>query len=225
MMPANTHIRMQPFKRVLRQQDGNVIIEFAIIAPVLLLIVFGIVELSLIMYTQSVMEGATTISARLGKTGYTEDGISREQTILDALNAHATGFVDVSRFTIESKSYGQFDEIGDAEPYVDTNGNGAYDGAEAYTDQNGNGAYDSGEPYVDSDGNGAHGTGETYTDVNGNGSWDEDMGEAGYGDANDIVVYTVNYPWSIMTPMMSAIMGDNGVITLTASAVVKNEPY
>ncbi len=176
-------------------EEGTTAIEFAFIAPVLMLMMFGIIELSLAMYTQSVMEGATSLSSRLGKTGYTESGISREQTIRNMLNARASGLLDTERFTIASKSYSQFDTIGDMEPFIDANHNEQHD------------------------------PGETYTDINGNGAWDEDMGREGYGNANDIVVYTVTYPWHVATPILDAVFGDDGTVVLKASAVVKNEPY
>ncbi|MFO1242466.1 MAG: TadE/TadG family type IV pilus assembly protein [Rickettsiales bacterium] len=181
--------------RFYRSEEGVTAIEFAFIAPVLLLFMFGTIEFSLVMFVQSVMEGATTLSSRLGKTGYTESGQSREDTIINALKARAGVFFDPSLITITSKFYGQFDQIGDSEPYTDTNHNGRYD------------------------------TGETYSDVNGNGHWDADMGQQGYGDANDIVVYTVTYPWRINTPLISKFISNNGNVTLRAVAVVKNEPY
>ena len=78
---------------------------------------------------------------------------------------------------------------------------------------------------IDTDHDGRYDTGETYTDVNGNGHWDADMAAQGYGDANDIVVYTVTYPWKINTPMVSQFFSNDGELTLSASAVVKNEPY
>lgn len=170
-------------------------IEFAFIAPVLMLFICGIVELSLVMYVQSVIEGATTLTSRLGKTGYIEGGQSRETTIMNALQERAGKFLEPSKVTITSKFYGQFDQIGDEEPYIDT------------------------------DHDGQHDAGETYTDVNGNGIWDADMAEQGYGNANDIVVYTVAYPWRINTPMIAQFVGDDGQLTLRSSAVVKNEPY
>jgi hypothetical protein len=62
-----------------------------------------------------------------------------------------------------------------------------------------------------------------FVDVNGNGQWDDDMGKAGLGNPGDVVVYTVTYPWPIMTPLMKPIIGNS--ITLTARSVVRNEPY
>ena len=50
-------------------------------------------------------------------------------------------------------------------------------------------------------------------------------GTAGMGTAQQIVVYTFTYPWKLFTPMMSALIGTNGIINLTSRIVVRNEPY
>ena len=175
-------------------EHGITAMEFAIIAPVMLLLLFGIIEFSFIMLVTNVLESATAISSRLGSTGYTADGTSREDTIMQSIAAHAGELIDTTKITISSKYYSQFNQIDQPEPWTDTNHNGIPDPGE-------------------------------WIDVNGNGVYDTDMGIAGYGGPNDIVVYTVSYPWTIMTPIMSNIIGTNGVYTITTSAVVKNEPY
>jgi Flp pilus assembly protein TadG len=50
-------------------------------------------------------------------------------------------------------------------------------------------------------------------------------GSSGLGTAAQIVVYTVSYPWPLFTPMLKAIIGTNGVVTLNSQIVVRNEPY
>jgi Flp pilus assembly protein TadG len=177
-----------------RCQRGVTAIEFAIIAPVLLLLLLGILEFSLIMLVSNIMESATSLSARLGKTGYTESGKSRQDTILDEIHNRAGVLIDPTQLTVTSKYYKQFDQINDAEPWNDTNHNGTPDPGE-------------------------------WTDINGNGTYDTDMAQAGYGNADDIVVYTVSYPWKIVTPIVSELVGHNGTYTITTHAVVKNEPY
>jgi Flp pilus assembly pilin Flp len=183
------------FQRFIRAQSGVSAIEFAVIAPVVLLLVFGIIEFALIMMVYNVMEGATSISSRLGKTGYVAAGVTREQTILSAITQRAGSIIDPLKLTVTSKFYKQYDQINDPEPYIDANGNGSHD------------------------------SGESYTDINGNGTWDSDMGASGYGSANDVVVYSASYPWPIATPIMREIIGTNGFLTITTHAVVKNEPY
>lgn len=190
---VNNHDNM--LRRFWRANEGVSAIEFAIVVPVLLLLIFGIVEFATIMLVANIMENATSISSRLGKTGYTASGQSRSDTIRASVIARAGGLVDSNKLTITSKFYKQFDQINNAEPWNDANGNGLAEVGE-------------------------------YTDINGNGQYDSDMGLAGFGNAEDIVVYTVNYPWSIMTPIMREIIGNgNGEFPITARAVVKNEPY
>jgi hypothetical protein len=182
-------------RRLGRDRRGVTAIEFAIVAPVLLLLMFGIIEFSLIMFASNMMEGATAVSSRLGKTGYVEDGQTREETIINAIRSRTDGFLDTNLFTVTSKFYKQYDQINDPEPWNDTNGNGVPEAGE-------------------------------YTDINGNGQWDSDMAQAGYGGADDVVVYTISYPWPIITPIMREVMGNaQGNFTITAHAVVKNEPY
>jgi Flp pilus assembly protein TadG len=50
-------------------------------------------------------------------------------------------------------------------------------------------------------------------------------GTAGYGTQQQIVVYNVSYGWKLFTPIISAVMGTNGIVNLTTQIVVRNEPY
>lgn len=188
-----TQPKLQPIGR---NENGATAIEFAVVAPVLLLLVLGIIEFAMIMVVHNTMEGATAVSSRLGKTGYTGSGLTRQQTILNAITDRASTLLEPSKLTVSSKFYKQYDQINDPEPFIDSNGNSSHD------------------------------SGESFTDINGNAQWDADMGASGYGSAGDVVVYTVSYPWALATPIISNLIGDqDGVFTITTHAVVKNEPY
>lgn len=50
----------------MRQQEGGSAIEFAIILPVMILIVFGIIEFGLILYNKQVITNASREGARAG---------------------------------------------------------------------------------------------------------------------------------------------------------------
>lgn len=192
-MRARPALFSQP-RRFARCERGVTAMEFAIIAPVLILITFSILEFSMMMLVTNIMESATAISSRLGKTGYAQSGLSREDTILASIEQRAGVLINADNLVITSKFYDQFDQIGDAEPWNDMNNNGTAEMGE-------------------------------YTDINGNGQYDADMGQAGYGNADDIVVYTVSYPWQVVTPIMRELIGTDGAYTITTHAVVKNEPY
>lgn len=183
--------------RLLHNKDGSTLVEFALIAPVFFLLIFGALEFSIIMFTKSAMEGATNLTARLGKTGYTEEGATREEMLVALLVERSSGVLDPEKIDVETLVYESFDQIDAPEPITnDINGNGRYD------------------------------AGDTFQDINGNGQWDDDLGSAGLGGPGDIVVYTINYPWHIKTPVMSHLIGnDEGNFPISASVVVRNEPY
>lgn len=177
-------------------QRGVTAVEFALVAPVLFLFIFGIIEFSQIMFTKSVMEGSTNITSRLGKTGYVESGKSREDMLRALLVERTSGILDPEKIEIQTLVYDSFKDIGKAEPFTDSNGNGQWD------------------------------IGEAFVDVNGDGVWNSDLGKAGLGGAGDIVVYKVAYNWPIQTPVMNEFLGDvHGNLPLRVSVVVRNEPY
>lgn len=179
-----------------RNESGTVTIELALIAPVFFMLMFGIIEYSLVMFGTAVLESATSNTARMGKTGYTEEGVTRQDMLYEMVRTKAGGLLDAEKLEITTQVYGGFSDVREPEPY---------------NDQNGNGTYESSEP---------------YTDINGNGQWDSDMGAAGLGGAGEVVVYTVRYPWSVITPGIRQILGnDDGNFIMQSSIVVRNEPY
>ncbi len=53
-----------------------------------------------------------------------------------------------------------------------------------------------------------------------------EQGTEGLGTAQEVVVYTISYPWKFFTPMIGDIIGDENVrVQLTSRIVVRNEPY
>lgn len=197
MHTRKTHIsatRRAGRRSWLRNESGIATLEFAMITPVLLLLLMGIIELSMIMFTTAVMESATNITSRLGKTGYTESGVTREQEIINSIENRTAGLLDPALITIDTKVYTDFSDVGQPEPCLDPTT-----------------APCPGTPDVN------------FVDINGNGSWDADMAQAGLGQAGDVVVYTVSYPWPVMTPLISNIIGNP--FTITVRSVVRNEPF
>jgi len=194
---------MRHFSQIRRYrdcQDGATAVEFGFIAPILFLLVMGIVETGMIMSAQNTLESATYIASRTGRTGFTEDGKTQEETIMDALEERASLFLNsshasIDKMVVQTKTYAGFDEINEPEPFVDANGNGVRD------------------------------DGENFTDINGNGVWDEDRAGSGYGGSGEIVIYTVTYPWPLFTPLVGEFIGTDGFFTLSSRAVVKNEPF
>ncbi|MGF1608974.1 MAG: TadE/TadG family type IV pilus assembly protein [Kiloniellales bacterium] len=157
---------------------GNSAIEFAFAAPVLLLGLIGIVEMSLVMFVSVLTEGGLREASRYGITGREPDGITREEQLVSIVKDHTLGLVEISPDNVTFKVYESFDHIGQEEPYDDANGNGQYD------------------------------DGESFTDWNGNGVWDVDSGVLGVGGSGDIVVYEIAYQWAFLTPLFRVFGDD-----------------
>ena len=180
----------------LRCERGIAALEFAMIMPAFVLLVMGVIEMSVIMFAGAVMESATTNGARLGKTGYVAAGETRQQEIIADVQARTKGLLNPNQITVTTLVYSNFSQIGVGEPCLKP-------------------------PTPPCPGV----AGVNFTDINGNGVWDADLGAAGLGNPGDIVVYTVSYPWHVMTPILNHIIGTQGVLTLQARSVVRNEPY
>ena len=182
-------------RRLARCRRGVAALEFALTAPVALLAVCGVIDMSMVMFVSTLAEGGLREASRLGITGYAPAGVSRQDRILQVLSEHTIGLIDMSTATVAFRVYRGFEDIGKPEPYVDANGNGTYD------------------------------AGESFNDVNGNGVWDADMGTAGVGGPGDVVVYTMTYDWTVLTPLVATVFGNNGAIQMSASVAVRNEPW
>ena len=164
--------------KVRRNSDGSAAIEFAFTAPLLIFTIVGIMEFSMIMFLSASMEGGLRDAARFGSTGYTPPGVSREEYIIAKLSKTTLGLVPMAEENITKLAYSDFSEVGQPEPYTDTNTNGSFD------------------------------AGEPFTDVNGNGQWDADMGIPGLGGPCDIVVYRVETQWTLLLGLLADVIGN-----------------
>jgi TadE-like protein len=171
--------RPRPACRRIRDDGGKAIVEFAFVAPIFLGVTLSILEFSGIMFVQTLLEGGAREASRYGLTGQQPDGISRETMILQIVSENSFGVIDVSDLDMTTLVYDSFEEVGQPEPFIDENGNDAYD------------------------------EGETFTDVNGNGAWDDDMGAVGLGGPGEVVVYEMSYDWPIMIPLFRPFFGDH----------------
>lgn len=183
-------------RAVWASQSGSPGVEFAFVAPPLMMILIGIVEVALVLAANILMEGAVRQAARFGLTGYVPAGTTRAAYIQQIIANDTAGLINVANMTVSTMIYPSFANVHQPEPFVDANGNSVKDAA------------------------------ESYTDVNGNGQWDADMGKAGLGGPGDIVLYTFKYTWPVITPLLKPILGGNdNVLHLQADVVVRNEPF
>ncbi|MBI1301676.1 MAG: pilus assembly protein [Alphaproteobacteria bacterium] len=105
-----------------KKEDGSTAMEFSILVVPYVMIVMGIIELSLMYTSASLLEGATSSAARLIRTGQLQQGEGDPETqFRDALCEYATVLVDCNEMLIEvipMNSYADF-----SGPSFDENGN------------------------------------------------------------------------------------------------------
>lgn len=132
--------RALPSRPLARDQRGTAIMEFALTAPLFLMVLMGILDFSWTLYGKEVLSGAMSQAARAS----TLEGNALDQSALDAsVRAQVQKVFKNAPVTFTRQAYNSFDEIGDPESYTDSNGSGSYDSGECFEDVNGNASWDS----------------------------------------------------------------------------------
>lgn len=174
-----------------RDRAGAAAIEFALAAPLLLLVIGGTLEMAQAYYVRTVLQSVVNGAGR-------NSSLQSGQANSAAIDARVTHMIhDVmpsATVSFARRNYADFTSVGQPEDYTDTNKNGIYD------------------------------KGECFVDMNGNGIWDDDLGKAGLGGANDVVVYTatVTYEqWFGFTHYFGLPLNQ----TLHATTILKNQPF
>lgn len=181
-----------------RDARGVTVVEFAMVLPVLLLVIMGGMDMGYQAYVRSVLQGALNDIARTGSleapdlactTGTVEERIAcsiRRRSDVVAPNA---------TYDFEIRSYYEFSGVGRAEKLV--------------TDHNRNGQYD---------------TGDCFADLNGNREFDASAGRGGIGGADDVVFYRVDMTMPRLFPV-SGMLGWSPDYEISATTAIRNQPY
>ena len=117
-------------------ERGVTIIEFAVVAPVMFLMIMGLGELSYESAVQAVLDGAMDKAGR-DSTIQGANGTNIDTLVMNQVRTFAPGATGVST----RKSYSSFSNI-QPEPFTDTNRNGVRDPGECFTDVNANATWD-----------------------------------------------------------------------------------
>lgn len=194
-MIAALHIPAARLRAFSGDTRGVTVVEFAIIAPVLGMLLLGAFDIAHSLYMRSVLQG---IVQKTGRDSTLENSTDLAvQTKIDArVTAQARALANNAQVDISRRFYRSFAEAAAAKP-------------ENWTDTNKNKTCDAGEPYEDS---------------NLNGNWDRDGGDAGQGGAKDAVVYTVTVSYPRFFPIYNFI-GGSKTTKISATTVLKNQPY
>ena len=183
------------FRRLRHDERGATIVEFAMIAPVMGLVLLGAFDIGHTLYMRAVLQGVLQKAAR---DSALEGGSEEDQLILidDRVKTQVKAIANRAAIVIKRRYYRTFSDAAAAQ-------------AEDWTDSNANGKCDAGEPFVDR---------------NLNNVWDADGGNNGQGGARDSTVYTVSVSYPRFFPVYNLIGGSN-TIKLTAETVLRNQPY
>ena len=102
---------------------GGALVEFALIAPIFFLVLFGIFEVSAIILVHTSLEIAVYQVSRFGRTGDTVAGQTQLQTAGDLASNYSFGLVDPAKLRLTATTYASFGAIPDLKdaPTVGTN--------------------------------------------------------------------------------------------------------
>lgn len=174
---------------------GAALVEFAIVAPVMCLLLLAAFDVSHTLYTRMVLQGVVQKTARDATIDSTDSALTSE-TLDDRVRAQVSAMYNGATIVITRRFYRTFAEAAAAR-------------AETYTDTNNNGRCDANEP---------------YEDANRNSVWDADGGNEGQGGAKDATLYTVTVTYPKLMPITQMI-GGSSTTKVTAQTILRNQPY
>jgi len=187
----------------LRDTRGTTILEFAIIAPVMCMMMMGLGDLTYQVYAREILSGSIQKAARdaaiQGGAQMTAEIDDRVATTMSDIMTKPTASCATApaagTYCATRTSYAMFASAG-PEPFDDTNGNNQRDATECYQDMNDNKNWDS-----------VAGT-----------------GTSGQGGASDVTLYTIRVTYGRLFPL-AGLLGWSSNATISAQTLLKNQPF
>lgn len=189
-------------RRLGRDQRGATIVEFAVIAMPMCVLLMGGLELGYNSYVRSTLQGALHDAARVAAVEnpiLATEGDTVEEQVANMIKDTVAHVAPNAVVDVDQKSYFEFSSIGEPEKLM--------------TDNNGNGKYDASDE-------------DCFEDANGNGTFDPDSGKSGTnGGADDVVLYTAKVSAPRILPLDRLVPGISEKVEYTLRAAVRNQPY
>ncbi len=193
-------------KRLLQDNRGVTVLEFALITPVLLVFLIGGIELGYMGYIRSVANGVLERTARMASTGQMNDS-QIDSFIRSQLAVITAGSDPATAVQISKLNYFNFSNVGAGETITaDTVPVGVYNATDCYEDRNNDGVFNP-----------------------------TSGGAAGTGGADDIVFYevTVTVPrllpfesvMSMLRPNIDYNNGGTNTTIVKARTIIRNQPF
>jgi len=181
-------------------ERGVTIIEFAIVAPVLIVMLLGGFDLVHQSYVRSVLQGALNDAARRAAVEdpeFVAAGDTLEERVANLIIGQVDPIAPNAEIEIEQSNFYDFSGIGNPEKLM--------------TDVNENGQYDESD-------------GDCFADLDEDGEYDTDTGREGIGGANDVVFYEATLTMPRLVPL-HGFLGVAPEYNLRAETAIRNQPY
>jgi Flp pilus assembly protein TadG len=121
-LTARRLLAMRMMRRLVRKQDGSAAVEFGMVAAPFLLLVFAIMETSIVFFAGQALETAVADSARLIMTGQAQSQGFNQSSFKTAVCAKIYGLFNCnSGVYVDVKTYSNFSNI-NLTPPLDANG-------------------------------------------------------------------------------------------------------
>ena len=190
-----------PLLRRLREDErGATIVEFAMVALPLLVLIMGGIDLGHQTYIRSVMQGALNDAARRASVQdpqFTASGSTTEERVTNTILEQLAPIAPGADIMVRQANFYDFSGIGNPEKLMtDTDGDGSYDEED----------------------------GDCFSDLDEDGEYDTDSGRVGIGSANDVVFYTAEIDMPRLLPV-AQLIGFSPNYEMSVSAAIRNQPF
>ena len=111
------------FRSWFAKKEGTTAIEFSLMAIPYFMLSLGIMELSIMYASASLLEGATGSAARLIRTGQVQQAGGSQEIFEDAICSYAAVLIDCNDVVVEVVQMDSFTDYDDMAPQVDEDGN------------------------------------------------------------------------------------------------------
>jgi Flp pilus assembly protein TadG len=126
-------------RRLPADRAGAALVEFALIIPVVLMLLLGTMEFGLNVYMRAVLEGAMQ---QAGRNSGLQSSQSDQSAIDTFVRDRVQAILPSATVTFARQNYQTFSNVNKPEDFTDSNGNGVHDSTECFQDANGNGTWD-----------------------------------------------------------------------------------
>jgi Flp pilus assembly protein TadG len=115
-------------RRLLRDERGSILIEFALVGPFFLMLMLGIIELGIMLFAQTVLDGAARAAGRAIRTGQVQAAANPQLAFQNALCAGLGTIIPCGSVVYDVQTFGTFAAVAPPKnngsgQFVDNSGN------------------------------------------------------------------------------------------------------